>query len=63
MHPNPDREGLSTRKLSVFFIVGVALVIVGLADFDDSKFFVLVGAVVMAFNAKVLFRRWIDQRR
>jgi hypothetical protein len=63
MHPTPNREGLSTRTLLVFFFVGLAIVILGVADFDDGKSFVLLGAVVMAFNGKVLYRRWVDDRR
>ncbi|VXB44297.1 hypothetical protein [Aeromicrobium sp. 9AM] len=61
MHPNPERDRLSTRTLSVFFMVGLALTAVGVADFDDGKLFVLVGAVVMAFNGKVLLSRWLGQ--
>jgi hypothetical protein len=61
MHPNPERDRLSTRTLSVFFVIGLALVAVGLADFDDGKFFILVGAVVMASNGKVLLGRWLGQ--
>jgi hypothetical protein len=63
MHQNPHREGLSTRKLLMFFFVGLTMVILGVADFDDSKGLVLMDAVVMAFNGKVLYQRWVDQAR
>lgn len=63
MHPAPNRDGLSTRRLTVFLSVGVVLILVGVADIDDGKFFVLVGAVVTAFNGVVLYRRRASRHR
>lgn len=57
IHPTPNREGLSTRTLVVFLVVGLALVVVGVADFDGGWGPILLGSVVAGSNGMVLFRR------
>ncbi|MDX6278815.1 MAG: hypothetical protein QOJ72_2943 [Nocardioidaceae bacterium] len=37
--------------------IGIAMVIFGATDFDDGRFFLLVGAVVTASNGFALYRR------
>jgi hypothetical protein len=57
MRSTPNREGLSTRTLVVFLVVGLALVIVGVADIDGGSGPLLLGSVVAGSNGMVLFRR------
>ena len=57
MHPTPNREGLSTRTLVVLLVVGLALVVVSVYDFDGGWGLILLGVLVVGSSGVVLFRR------
>jgi hypothetical protein len=57
MYPTPNREGLSTRTLAIFLVLGIALVVIGATDFADGWGFVVVGSVVGISNGLALYRR------
>ena len=62
MHPNPNRDGLSTTTLAVFFVIGVAMFVLAARDFKGEILFLLVGAVMAASNGVALYRRRPSRR-
>lgn len=57
MQPTPNRKGLSARPLVVLLVVGLALVVVSVYDFDGGWGLILLGSVVVGSSGLVLFRR------
>jgi hypothetical protein len=57
MHPAPDRAGVSTRRLVVFLVLGVLLIIGGTIQGLHGWYAILIGAVLVAYNGTDLLRR------
>lgn len=55
MHLLPDRDGLSTRLLAVFLVLGLLLIVSGFSV--GGLFYILVGAVLVAVNGQILAKR------
>lgn len=62
MHPTPERGSLSTRRLVVFLLVGMLLIVGGWSE-DWQPFYFMIGVVVVVLNGSTLIsRRWRRSR-
>jgi hypothetical protein len=53
----PDSELLSSRRLAVFVVGGVLLVVAGTSDGSWANIVVLLGLVLVVVNGSLLLRR------
>jgi len=63
MHLVPDRGDLSARRLSVFLVLGVLLIVGGLGEGWHGLLYILVGAVLVTVNGSVLAKRIVRRNR
>jgi hypothetical protein len=58
----PDSELLSSRRLAVFVVGGVLLVVAGTSDGSWVNIVVLLGLVLVVVNGSLLLRRRTSHR-